>query len=157
MCPCVWDNRRTYISSNISPTKSDVNIRLGKVWTAMDRLSTKWKFGLSYKIKQEFFQDVSVSVILYSCTIWTQISVWRYRLDGNYVRVLHPVLNESSTHHPTKQQQPYSHLPSISQAIQDEQEILHVVVEAERKHRLYCVSIVVNSLSALCRKPNILV
>ena len=30
--------------SNISSTERDVNIRIGKVWTAIDRLSFKWKY-----------------------------------------------------------------------------------------------------------------
>ena len=33
----------TYLGSNISSTESDVNIRLGKLWTTIYRLSIIWK------------------------------------------------------------------------------------------------------------------
>ena len=49
-----------YRGNNISSIESDVNIHIGKVWTAI-------------KIKQNFFQAVEVSVLLYGCTIWTQM------------------------------------------------------------------------------------
>ena len=39
------------------------------------------------------------------------------KLDGNYIRILHTVLNESWKQHPTKQQL-YGHLAPISQTIQ---------------------------------------
>ena len=43
----------TYLGSNISSTKSDVNIRMGKAWIAIDKLSTKLKVDVSNKIKHE--------------------------------------------------------------------------------------------------------
>ena len=51
-----------YISSNISSTESDVGIRIGKVWTVINRLLTIRKSNLSDEIKQEFFQAVVVAV-----------------------------------------------------------------------------------------------
>ena len=41
---------------------------MGKAWTAIDRLSTLGKFDLSDEIKQEFFQAVTLLVLLYGCT-----------------------------------------------------------------------------------------
>ena len=35
-----WIDQFIYLSSNISTTKSDINIHIGKAWTAIDRLST---------------------------------------------------------------------------------------------------------------------
>ena len=46
------------------------------------------KSNLSYKVKQELFQDVVVSVLLYSCTIWTLKKRLEKKLDGDYARVL---------------------------------------------------------------------
>ena len=54
-----------YLGSNISPTENDVNIWLGKAWTAIDKLLTIRKSDLSDKTKQEFFQVVAVLVLLY--------------------------------------------------------------------------------------------
>ena len=56
-----------YLGSNISSTESNVNIRIGQVWTAIDRLLHTWKFDHSNKIIQ-FFQAVVMLVLLYDCT-----------------------------------------------------------------------------------------
>ena len=60
----------TYFGSNISSIESDVNIRLAKAWTDIDWLSIIWKSDRSDRIKQDFFQAVTVSILLYGCTTW---------------------------------------------------------------------------------------
>ena len=40
----------TYLGSNISSTEIDVNIRIGKAWTAIDKFSVIEKSGISDKI-----------------------------------------------------------------------------------------------------------
>ena len=45
-------------------------MRIGKSWTAIDMLTTIWKSDLSNKIKREFFQTVTVSILLYCFTTW---------------------------------------------------------------------------------------
>ena len=57
----------TYLDSNISSTESDINISLLKVWNAIDRLLIIRISHLSNKIKQDFFQTVAVSLLLYGC------------------------------------------------------------------------------------------
>ena len=45
-----------------------------------------WSYGnkISDKIKQDFFQAVSgSSVLLYGCTIWTQMKCMERKLEGN--------------------------------------------------------------------------
>ena len=71
-----------YLGSNISSTKSDVNNHIGKAWTAIDRLSTIWKFDLFDEIKQKLFQVVAVSVLLDGCTTWA----FTKRLEKNLMR-----------------------------------------------------------------------
>ena len=84
----------TYLGSNISSTESDDNIRLSKAWTAIKRLSIIWKFDLSDKIKLDF-QAVAVSMLLYGCTTWTLTKRTEKKLDWNYAKILHAVLNKS--------------------------------------------------------------
>ena len=60
-----------YLGSNIPSTESDVNIRLGKTWIVIPRLSTISKFDLSDKIKRELFQTIAVLELLFGCTTWT--------------------------------------------------------------------------------------
>ena len=58
----------TYFGSNILSTESDVNLLFVKTWTAIDRLQIIWISAPSDKIKQDFFQAVSVSLLLYGDT-----------------------------------------------------------------------------------------
>ena len=48
----------TYLGSSVSSTEKDINTRLAKAWTAIDRLSVTWKSDLTDKIKGSFFQAV---------------------------------------------------------------------------------------------------
>ena len=55
-------------------TKNDINMRLTKAWTAIDRLSDIWKSDLSDKTKSNFFQAVVVFILVYGCTTWMLIN-----------------------------------------------------------------------------------
>ena len=50
----------TYIGSSVSSTEKDIDTRLTKAWTAIDRLSIIWKSDLTDKIKRSFFQTAVV-------------------------------------------------------------------------------------------------
>ena len=56
----------TYLGSNISSTERDVNIHRAKAWTTINRLSIIGKSDLSSKIKEDIYQAVAVSVLLYA-------------------------------------------------------------------------------------------
>ena len=53
------------ISNIISSTERYVNIDLVKAWSAIDSLSSIRKSDLSEKLKPDFFQAVSVTIVLY--------------------------------------------------------------------------------------------
>ena len=61
----------TYLGSSISSTKKDIDMRLMKAWTAIDKLLVIWKSDLTDKMKRSFFQAAVVSILLYGCTTWT--------------------------------------------------------------------------------------
>ena len=107
----------TYLGSSVSSTKKDINMRLTKAWTAIDRLSIIWKSDLTDKIKHSFFQVTVVSLLLYGCTTWMLTKWLKKKLDGNYTRILRAILNKSWRQHPTKYQL-YGHLPPITKTIQ---------------------------------------
>ena len=54
-----------------------------------------YQSDLSVKIKEDFFQAVAVSILLYGSTTWTVTKQMVKKLDGNYTRILHIVLNIS--------------------------------------------------------------
>ena len=60
----------TYQGSSVSSTKTDINTRLAKAWTAIDRLSVIWKSDLTNKIK----------------VFSKQRSYWYYYMDANICR-----------------------------------------------------------------------
>ena len=53
---------------------------------------------ISDKIKQEFFQAVAMSVLLYGCTTWILTKDLEKKLDRNYSKMLHSLLNKSLRH-----------------------------------------------------------
>ena len=61
----------TYLGSNVWSTDRDIDTRLAKIWTTIDRLSVVWKSDLTDRMKCSFFQAPVVSILLYGCTTWT--------------------------------------------------------------------------------------
>ena len=107
----------TYLGSSVSSTEKDIDTRLTKAWTAIDRLSIIWKSDLTDKMKRSFFQAAVVSILLYGCITWTLTKRLEKKLDGNYTRMLRAILNKSWRQHPTRHQV-YGHLPPITKTIQ---------------------------------------
>ena len=85
----------TYLGSSVSSTETDINTRLTKTWTAINRLSVIWKSNLTDKMKRSFFQAAIVSIMLYGCSTWTLTKRLEKKLDGNYTRILRAILNSS--------------------------------------------------------------
>ena len=107
----------TYLGSSVSLTEKDIDTRLTKAWTAIDRLSIIWKSDLTDKIKHSFFLAAVASIRLYGCTTWTLTKRLEKKLEGNYTRMYRAILNKSWRQHPTRHQL-YGHLPPITKAVQ---------------------------------------
>ena len=107
----------TYLESSVSSTEKDIDTRLTKVWTAIDKLSIIWKSNQTVKMKRSIFQEAVVSILLYGCTTWTLTKRLEKKLDGNYTRMLRAILNKSWRQHPTSHQL-YGHLPPTAKTIQ---------------------------------------
>ena len=107
----------TYLGSSVESTEKDIETRLAKAWTAINRLSIIWKSDLTDKMKRSFFQAAVASILLYGCTSWTLTKRLEKKLDGNYTRMLLAILNKSWRQHP-KRHQLYGHLPPITKTIQ---------------------------------------
>ena len=101
----------------VESTEKDIETRLTKAWTAINRLSIIWKSDLTDKMKRSFFQAAVTSILLYGCTTWTLTKRLEKKLDGNYTRMLRAILNKSWQQHPTRHQL-YGHLPPITKTIQ---------------------------------------
>ena len=111
-----WD-KFTYLGSSVASTEKDIDTRLTKAWTAINRLSIIWKSNLTDEMKRSFFQAAVTSILLYGCTTWTLTKRLEKKLDGNYTRMLRAILNKSWRQHPTRHQL-YGHLPPITKTIQ---------------------------------------
>ena len=73
----------TYIRSRVSSMENDVNARLAKAWTAIDKSLVVWKSDQSDKMKRNFFQAAVMSILLYGCTTWILTKHIEKKLDGN--------------------------------------------------------------------------
>ena len=107
----------TCLGSSVSSTEKDIDTRLTKAWTAIDRLLIIWKSDLTNKMKRSFFQAAVISILLYGCTTWMLTKWLKKKLDSNYTRMLQAILNKSWRQHPTRHQL-YCHLPPITKTIQ---------------------------------------
>ena len=107
----------TYLGSSVSSTEKDIDMRLTKAWTVIDKLSIIWKSDLIDKKKHSFFQVAVVSILLYGCTTWTLTKRLEKKLDGNYTRMLRAILNKSWRQNSTRHQL-YGQLPPITKTIQ---------------------------------------
>ena len=107
----------TYLGSSVSSTEKEIDTRLTKAWTAIDKLSIIWKSDLTDKMKRSFFQAAVVSILLYGCTTWTLTKRLEKKLEGKYTRMLREILNMSWWQHPTRHQL-YGHLPPITKTMQ---------------------------------------
>ena len=96
------EDKFTYLGSSVSSTEKDIDTRLTKAWTAIDKLSVIWQSDLTDKMKRSFFQAVVLSILLYECTTWTLTKRLEKKLDSNYTRMLQAILNKSWRQHPTK-------------------------------------------------------
>ena len=85
----------TYLGSSVLSTEKDIDTRLTKAWTAIDKLSIIWKSDLTDRMKCNFFQTVVVSILLYGFTTGTLTKRLEKKLDGNYTRMLQAILNKS--------------------------------------------------------------
>ena len=85
----------TYLGSSVESTEKDIETRLTKAWTAINRLSIIWKSDLTDKMKRSFFQAAVTSILLYGCTTWTLTK----RLEKNATCNLKQVL--AATPHKT--------------------------------------------------------
>ena len=63
----------TYLGSSVSSTEYDINMRLAKVWTAIDRLSVIWNSDLSDKIKRIFSKQQSYPYYYMEAPHWLSV------------------------------------------------------------------------------------
>ena len=107
----------TYLGSSISSTEKDIDMRLTKAWTTINKLSIIWKSDLTDNMKRSFFQAAVMLILLYGCTTWTLTKRLEKKLDSNFTRMLRAILNKSWWQHPTRHQL-YGHWPPIMKTIQ---------------------------------------
>ena len=87
----------TYLGSSVSSAEKDIDTRLTKAWTAINRLSIIWKSDLTDKMKRSFFQAAVVSILLYGCTTWEET---RRQLHKNAANNIEQVLAATPTIRP---------------------------------------------------------
>ena len=98
--------------TSVESTEKDIETRLAKAWTAINRLSIIWKSDLTDKMKRKFLPGSGhIDTAIWLPLRWTLTKrLEEKKLDGNYTRMLRAILNKSWQQHPTRHQL-YGHLP----------------------------------------------
>ena len=63
----------TYLGSSVASTEKDIDTRLTKAWTAINRLSIRWKSDLTDKMKRGFFPGCGR----------IDTAIWMHFMDSN--------------------------------------------------------------------------
>ena len=71
---------------SVSSTEKDIDTRLTKAWTAIDKLSIIWKSNLTDKMKRSFFEAAVVLILQYGCANKTAGKEARRQLHKNVAR-----------------------------------------------------------------------
>ena len=108
-----------YLGSYIASTEHDVNIRLGKVWDALNELDKIWKSNLPDNLKRNFFWAAVETVLLYGSASWTLTTHLEKKINGAYSRMLRNALNRSWRDHPTNIEL-YGHIRPIIKLLQQQ-------------------------------------
>ena len=106
--PLKLADKFTYLGSSVASTEKDIDTRLTKAWTAINRLSIIWKSDLTAKMKRSLFQAAVASILLYGCTTWTLTKRLEKKLDGNYTRMLPLEQVLAATLHKTPTVRPFA-------------------------------------------------
>ena len=77
-------DKLTYLGSSVSSTEKDIDTRLTKAWTAMDRLLIIWKSDLTDKMRRSFFQQRSYRYCYMDALLGHDPKLLKKKLDGSY-------------------------------------------------------------------------
>ena len=108
-----------YLGSNIASTQTDVEARIAKAWSIINKLSIIWKSNLSEKLKRNFFRATAGSVLLYDSTTWTLTKNMESKIDGVFTRMLRAALNVPWREHPTNERL-YGSIPKVMTLIREQ-------------------------------------
>ena len=106
-------NDFNYLRSKIS-SESDIQVRSGSTWSALNKLIPIWKSNLHISIKREFFRATVQSVFIYSSQAWTLTKSPGNKLNGAYTRTLRAALNVHWSQRVTNKEL-YNYLPKITE------------------------------------------
>ena len=107
-----------YLGSWVVSSRKDINVRIGKAWSALSKMEKIWKSDLKKELKISLFRATVESILLYGSSSWTMTKDMEKRLDGTYTRLLRVVLNVSWKDHLTNKEL-YGKIPKISDIIRE--------------------------------------
>ena len=95
------EDKFTYLWSSVLSTEKDIDTRLTKAWTAIDKLSINLKSDLTDKMKQFLPNSGHIDTAIWMHYLEANKQA-EQKLDGNYTRMLRAIINKSWRQHPTK-------------------------------------------------------
>ena len=112
-------NEFKYLGSYIASTEQNINVRIGKAWSALNQLTNIWKSRLSKNLKRNFFRATVESVLVYGAITWTLTSTLENNIDGAYIRMLRAAMNVSWIENMTNREL-YNNIPRITSSIREQ-------------------------------------
>ena len=81
-----------YLGSWLASSSTDMKIRIGQAWNALNKLDKIWKSTLKRGMKIKLFQSLVLSILLYGAETWTLTKTLQKKLDGVFTRMLRKAL-----------------------------------------------------------------
>ena len=78
----------TYLGSSIASTEKDIDIRIAKAWSSLNKLTCIWKSNLSDELKRNFFRMTTGSASFYGSITWTFTKKLENKINGSFTRML---------------------------------------------------------------------
>ena len=108
-----------YLGSWINSCEKDISTRIGKAWSALNKMDIIWKSTLQAPLKIAFFKSTVQSVLLYGSSTWTLTKSLTKKLDGAYTKMLRVVKGVTWRQHLTNDQF-YGNLAKITGIIKEQ-------------------------------------
>ena len=105
-----------YLGAWVDDTEKDIEVRIAKGWSALNRMEIIWKSKIQKELKIRFFRATVESVMMYGAESWTLTKTLEKRLDGVYTRMLRTALDIPWKRHISNKEL-YRELPKLSNTL----------------------------------------
>lgn len=126
-----------YLGSWINSCSKNIDVRIGNVWRARQKMETTWKLIVSSKIKVEFFRVTVETLVLYDGSVGNVKKALIKKLDGAYTKMLGVLKKNVSWQQYMTNQILYGNLPKLM-TITAERRVVSITLRNNFSLTFYC-------------------